>query len=124
MDLAFEDVQNADEKGKCKEGLQLCPDNVASASNKICLPKNKLGGSCPVTAFKFQKKQVTNEVGFDYVDFNQDFKIAFSRLQDSYPLSSFEVSTHIPCHSSISTSWDSNDFDNTRYGNEYKEENL
>ena len=50
-DVAFEDAQDVDENGLCNSDYKMCPENNPTAVNKICLPKNKLGGgACPVMA--------------------------------------------------------------------------
>lgn len=69
----------------------MCPENGNNAENKFCVSTEASGGKCPVTSIHFMEKATKDTDGFEYVDFDQKYKIGFSNSFDSLPVTEFQV---------------------------------
>ena len=54
------------------------------------------------------------------MDFGREFQIGFSKNADSLPITNFRVELNKPCMSSLTSSWSTNEFEDTHFFNEIK----
>ena len=90
----------------------------------ICIPKEKESEGCPITSLHFKKKEDTLSSNYQYVDFNTDYKLGFSKSFDSLPATNFELQVNMPCHnpltqSSVFENIKTRDPDQTHYLNDF-----
>lgn len=106
MNLAFKDIKRAGADGKCDNGYKSCQgQGKISAANRICIPLDKESEGCPITSIQMIGSSDPRGSNFEYVDFNQDVKLGFSKSIDSLPVTNFHVLIDLPCQSPISESW-------------------
>lgn len=66
------------------------------------------------------EKATKDTDGFEYVDFDQKYKIGFSNSFDSLPVTEFQVTPGQPCRADMTPSYNNNDtFEIAHYLNEF-----
>ena len=86
----------------CPNGYLKCPEGVSDSEKAYCVPEEDLGGRCPITDMHILRRNQSNKADFSYADFNEYFKIGYSRSVEKDPLTEFQVAATYPCISPLS----------------------